>query len=55
MSEKSSGVTAGQGIEHVEGNLLWSLRLLSQKARHRYSDLAAAALANFLKALYFRS
>ena len=33
--------------------LLSSLQLLLQKARHRDSD-PAAALANFLKALYFR-
>ena len=34
---------------------LSSLRLLSRKAGHRDSDLeAVAALANFLKALYFR-
>ena len=34
--------------------LLSSLQLLLQKARHRDSDPAAAVLAHFLKALYFR-
>ena len=34
--------------------LLSSLQLLLQKARHRDSDPAAAALANFLKALHLR-
>ena len=33
---------------------LSSLQLLLQKARHRDSDPAAAVLANFLKALYFK-
>ena len=33
---------------------LSSLQLLLQKARHRDSDPAAAVLANFLKALFFR-
>ena len=36
-------------------SFLSSLQLLLQKAQHRDSDQeAAAALANFLKALYFR-
>ena len=42
-------------VIQVGAVFLSSLQLLLQKARHRDSDpAAAAALANFLKALYFR-
>ena len=44
----------GDLVIQVGAVFLSSLRLLSQKAQHRDSDTAAAMLAQFLKALYFR-